>query len=153
MLPYRSFFYTWKVSGAIELSITSVKQNANIRTTNNFPYIELSDTHKWVLRWAMKKNKSIEKNWLSQPTKWWLTLKRKIFHSICRSWFYEDLLMVTVEEPIRAMIWLAKLAFSALESILFCVSYQSIAFSYSGWWNQLTKALVHCSSWRFSWPI
>ena len=41
---------TWNAKGLILLSMTSVRQNANINKTNNLPYIELRDTHRWELK-------------------------------------------------------------------------------------------------------
>ena len=40
---------TWKVSGRIELSITSVRQKAMVSNTTSLPYIEDSTTHMCVL--------------------------------------------------------------------------------------------------------
>ena len=38
----------WKVSGGTWLSITSIRQKANMRRTRSLPYIEDKVTHSWV---------------------------------------------------------------------------------------------------------
>lgn len=58
---YNKAIVTWKVKGRMLLSMTSIKQKANIKRTKNLPYMELRVTHKWELKENINDRKSEEK--------------------------------------------------------------------------------------------
>ena len=87
-------YRTWKARGLILLSMTSVRQNASIRSTNNFPYIALRVTHKWelvnnwimIINWSMQIISASQSRFLKIANYWQVVRREAENCSACQRW-------------------------------------------------------------------